>query len=212
MNLLMGLCAWSLKYQTSGVDFIAENFLMIMSILYGINMYFQSFGAVSIVKVNAHWFHVKERGTFGGIFGILISLGLYFAYDWGGPIAESHGAQWAFYAPTAILLVFALLDYFLVFDKPSDTGHEDFDPGDAKLSEEGERVGVATMAGRMIRNPVILTIILIENSIPIRVPVPDIKLTDPINPVTIKNTVNNIEYSAVPEWCTKWEWCRRYVW
>jgi len=130
--------------------------------LYALNMYFQSFGAVSIVKVNAHWFHVKERGTFGGIFGILISLGLYFAYDWGGPIADSYGAQWAFYAPTAILLVFAAIDYFLVFDKPSDAGHEDFDPGDAKLSEEGEQVGVATMAGRMIRNPVILTIILIE--------------------------------------------------
>ena len=47
------------------------------------NMYFQSFGAVSIVKVNAAWFHLRERGTFGGIFGILISLGLYFAYDVG---------------------------------------------------------------------------------------------------------------------------------
>jgi len=130
--------------------------------LYALNMYFQSFGAVSIVKVNAHWFHVKERGTFGGIFGILISLGLYFAYDWGGPIADAYGAQWAFYAPTAILLLFAGIDYFLVFDKPSDAGHDDFDPGDAKLSEEGERIGVAAMAKRMISHPVILTIILIE--------------------------------------------------
>ena len=130
--------------------------------LYAINMYFQSFGAVSIVKVNAHWFHVKERGTFGGIFGILISLGLYFAYGWGGPIADNYGAQWAFYTPTAILLVFAAIDYFLVFDKPSDTGHDDFDPGDAKLTEEGERLGVLTLAKRMISNPVILTIILIE--------------------------------------------------
>jgi OPA family glycerol-3-phosphate transporter-like MFS transporter len=43
---------------------------------YAANMYFQSFGAVSIVKVNASWFHLRERGTFGGIFGILISLGL----------------------------------------------------------------------------------------------------------------------------------------
>ena len=50
--------------------------------LFALNMYFQSFGAVSIVKVNAAWFHLRERGTFGGIFGILISLGLYFAYDW----------------------------------------------------------------------------------------------------------------------------------
>ena len=41
-------------------------------VLYAVNMYFQSFGAVSIVKVNAAWFHLRERGTFGGIFGILI--------------------------------------------------------------------------------------------------------------------------------------------
>src|SRR6185369_11396350 len=52
------------------------------TVLYCLNMYFQSFGAVSIVKVNAAWFHLRERGTFGGIFGILISLGLYFAFDW----------------------------------------------------------------------------------------------------------------------------------
>jgi OPA family glycerol-3-phosphate transporter-like MFS transporter len=130
--------------------------------LYALNMYFQSFGAVSIVKVNAHWFHVKERGTFGGIFGILISLGLYFAYDWGGPIAESYGPEWAFYAPTMILLVFAAIDYFLVVDQPSDAGHDDFDPGDAKLTEDGERIGVLALAKRMVSNPVILTIILIE--------------------------------------------------
>ena len=58
-------------------------------LLYAVNMYFQSFGAVSIVKVNAAWFHLRERGTFGGIFGILISLGIYFAFDWGRLIVES---------------------------------------------------------------------------------------------------------------------------
>ena len=38
------------------------------SVAFALNMYFQSFGAVSIVKVNAAWFHLRERGTFGGIF------------------------------------------------------------------------------------------------------------------------------------------------
>ena len=42
------------------------------SVLYAANMYFQSFGAVSIVKVNAHWFHVRERCGFSGIFGTMI--------------------------------------------------------------------------------------------------------------------------------------------
>ena len=46
----------------------------VFAALYAVNMYFQSFGAVSIVKVNSAWFHLRERGTFGGIFGILLSL------------------------------------------------------------------------------------------------------------------------------------------
>ena len=63
--------------------------VVVFSILYALNMYFQSYGAVSIVKVNAHWFHVRERGIFGGIFGTLISLGIYFAFDWGQNIVEA---------------------------------------------------------------------------------------------------------------------------
>jgi len=51
------------------------------------NMLFQSFGAVSTIKIKSFWFHVRERGTFGAIFGTLISLGVYFAFDWGGAIA-----------------------------------------------------------------------------------------------------------------------------
>src|SRR5512140_3169564 len=58
------------------------------SIIYALNMYFQSYGAVSIIKVKAYWFHVRERGVFGAIFGTLISFGVYFAFDWGEAIAQ----------------------------------------------------------------------------------------------------------------------------
>ena len=92
-------------------------------VLYALNMYFQSFGAVAIVKVNASWFHLRERGTFGGIFGILISLGLYLAYDWAPKIAEIVGApMWLFLAPAAILILFWLLSYLFVHDTPGDAG------------------------------------------------------------------------------------------
>src|SRR5262249_30951352 len=49
-------------------------------VLYAANMYFQSFGAVSVVKVNTHWFHVRERGGFGGIFGTMIASGIFMAF------------------------------------------------------------------------------------------------------------------------------------
>jgi MFS transporter, OPA family, glycerol-3-phosphate transporter len=51
-------------------------------------MYFQSYGAVSIIKVKAYWFHVRERGVLRAIFGTLISLGIYFAFDWGQALSD----------------------------------------------------------------------------------------------------------------------------
>jgi OPA family glycerol-3-phosphate transporter-like MFS transporter len=62
------------------------NMVVAYSTLYAVNMYFQSYGAVSIIKVKAYWFHVRERGVFGAIFGSLISIGVYFAFDWGTKI------------------------------------------------------------------------------------------------------------------------------
>ena len=102
-------------------------------------MYFQSFGAVSIVKVNAAWFHVRERGTFGGIFGILISLGLYFAYDVGKRIKEAFDIQWIFLVPAMILFVFFVLSWLFVRNNPSDAGHADFDLGDATKQDKPTR-------------------------------------------------------------------------
>src|SRR5204863_3514893 len=58
------------------------------SVIYALNMYFQSYGAVSIIKVKAYWFHVRERGVFSAIFGTLISFGVYFAFDWGQAIVD----------------------------------------------------------------------------------------------------------------------------
>src|SRR5215471_10621480 len=113
------------------------NTVVAFSVIYSINMYFQSYGAVSIIKVKAYWFHVRERGVFGAIFGTLISIGTYFAFDWGQAIVnltkastgdgsaahrflraifafqgESTDATWAvFFIPAAILVFWAVLDW-----------------------------------------------------------------------------------------------------
>ena len=155
-----------------------------LALLFTLNMYFQSFGAVSIVKVNASWFHLRERGTFGGIFGILISLGLYFAFDWGTMIASvacpscvahsdnvklpeptpdaSHGLAWMFLVPAAILAVFWLLSFLFVRDTPSRAGLADFDVEDASSGQVETREPAARVIVRMLKNPVILTIAIIE--------------------------------------------------
>ncbi|MBS1960214.1 MAG: MFS transporter [Bdellovibrionales bacterium] len=139
-----------------------ENLVLTFSILYALNMYFQSFGAVAIVKVNSSWFHVRERGTFGGIFGILISLGLYFAYDWGGMIVKIFPLQYVFFIPTLLLIGFFILSYLMVRDTPSEAGFQDFETGEAQLTDPGKPMKALQVAAIMFKNPIILTIALVE--------------------------------------------------
>src|SRR5674476_1215916 len=82
-NVLLGV----LTYLTV-MGKLHMNMVVAYSTLYAVNMYFQSYGAVFIIKVKAYWFHVRERGVFGAIFGALISIGIYFAFDWGQKIVE----------------------------------------------------------------------------------------------------------------------------
>jgi sugar phosphate permease len=150
------------------------------SLLYAGNMYFQSFGAVAIVKVNAHWFHVRERGGFSGIFGTMISSGLYFAFTVNQLVLDALTAgsvgttktlqtKWVFFLPGALLLGMAVIELFLLRDRPSQAGHQDFDTGDASSDETEQAPGALAgivSALKLIRaivtHPVILTVAFIE--------------------------------------------------
>ncbi|MCO4772740.1 MAG: MFS transporter [Deltaproteobacteria bacterium] len=162
MNLIMGLCSLSLLHAGPMHEAIAGNFRILFSVLYGINMYFQSFGAVAIVKVNAPWFHVRERGVFGAIFGILISLGVYFAFDLGYLILNSWGLEWVFLTPAVLLALFWVIDFFVVKNTPGDAGLLDFDTADASSGDDGPRLPAMQVFKMMLTNPIILTIAGIE--------------------------------------------------
>src|SRR5437868_7882235 len=53
--------------------------LGLFTLLWGLNGYFQSFGAPGFIKINSAWFSEKQRGTFAGIFGFMINLGRFAA-------------------------------------------------------------------------------------------------------------------------------------
>jgi OPA family glycerol-3-phosphate transporter-like MFS transporter len=130
-------------------------------ILNAANMYFQSFGAVSIVKVNAPWFHVRERGVLGGLFGILISLGLYFSYDWTLLLAKHISFTSVFYVPAAVLVVCFLVAFAMIRDSPAKAGFADFDTGDASSGQVGTLTAVQ-VAKKMFSQRVIWIIVAIE--------------------------------------------------
>lgn len=159
-NLLMGAVAlWAMKDGAVPREARA-GLIPVFSGLYALNMYFQSFGAVSIVKVNSAWFHLRERGTFGGIFGILISMGLYFAFDWSSALVKGVGAPYAFFVPAGILLVLAGIDAGVVRDTPGEAGHADFHLGDATGSDE--RMPLRKVVRLMLGSSAILTIAAVE--------------------------------------------------
>lgn len=168
MNLLLG--GYLASAIRSGAS--AESLRWTLALIYGGNMYFQSFGAVAIVKVNAHWFHVRERGGFSGIFGTMISSGIFFAFTVNGWLLSlfSDGlsgiekilqTKWVFLIPGILLLGMALLEGFLLRDRPSEAGHQDFDTGDAS-SGDSQDVPVLTLMKRILSHPIILTVAFIE--------------------------------------------------
>ena len=155
MNLVIGLAFLS-GWQT--------NVLVGLSLLYAVNQYFQSFGALSIVKVNSHWFHVRERGVFGGIFGIMISSGYFLALTVGGWILAHFPWYCVFLVPSAAVAVMLVVDYFLIRDTPEEAGHEDFNTGDATSShaDKDKPVDFAYLVTHVFSNKVILTLTAAE--------------------------------------------------
>ncbi len=166
------------------------NLTTVFIFLYAANMFFQSYGAVSIIKVKAYWFHVRERGIFGAIFGTLISMGAYFAFDWGqaivtasqvkleGPLTTfqkiframfaidtgTTNAYWlVFFIPAFILVIWGLIDVFLLKDTPAEANFADFDPHDASSDNPDEPdLSIKELLKKIFSHPVLLTVAVIE--------------------------------------------------
>ncbi|MEY4616638.1 MAG: hypothetical protein RJB66_1598 [Pseudomonadota bacterium] len=162
----------------------------VFSLIYGLNMFFQSFGAVSTIKVKSYWFHVRERGTFGAIFGTLISLGVYFAFDWGEAIANAvqlnhtthsssaiYGvlnllfslegrtvpALWLiFYIPAMILVFWAFIDVILLKDSPDEAGFGTLHTHDASHGEGDRKYSYLELMKKIFSNKIIWIIGIIE--------------------------------------------------
>ncbi len=185
-NILMGVVTFLLL---KGQIQVKNNLVLIFSILYSINMFFQSYGAVSIIKIKSYWFHVRERGLFGAIFGTLISVGLYLAFGWGQGIADAavvnqthelnftqkairtifavdtgtQDAIWlVFFIPAFLLVIWALLDAWLLADTPADANLEDFDTHDASSDEMEKDFTMKELLVKIFTHPVLLTVAAIE--------------------------------------------------
>jgi OPA family glycerol-3-phosphate transporter-like MFS transporter len=183
-NILMG---WVLYLHLHDANSV--NLVMLLTILYSLNMFFQSFGAISTIKVKSFWFHVRERGTFGAIFGTLISLGVYFAFDWTEAIIRAVNikfngeasafrdfmqslfalqnsdvsAYWlAFFIPAGFLIMWALIDLLLIKDSPDEAGFGKMETHDASHGDTADLSTWWKVIKSILSNRVILMIGIIE--------------------------------------------------
>jgi len=166
-SILIAAIGSSLLNLTIGLLFLngwQTKLIIGMSLLYSMNQYFQSFGALSIVKINAPWFHVKERGIFGGIFGIMISSGYFLAMTVGGWILAYLPWYYVFLIPSAAIFLMFIADYFLVKNTPVEAGFENFNTGDATSNdpEKDKPVDFKYLISKIFTNTVILTLIASE--------------------------------------------------
>jgi OPA family glycerol-3-phosphate transporter-like MFS transporter len=115
--------------------FTASSLLVVLAIVWGLNGYFQSFGALSIVKVNAQWFHVRERGTFAGVFGVLIRFGLILAFSGVPLILTVLPLRFAFWLPGALVGIMFVVNFFWMRNSPKDAGFGEMDTGEGDDSD-----------------------------------------------------------------------------
>ncbi len=127
--------------------------IALFSTLWACNHYFQSFGALSIVKINAAWFHVRERGIFAGLFGIMIQSGRQLAFVI-SPFILAVGLpwQWCFWIPAAILVGMYFVNKKYVEDSPEKAGYE-FNTADETKDEAAQKATFGYVVKKVFASP-----------------------------------------------------------
>ena len=127
-------------------------------VMWGANGYFQAFGAPSIVSVNGNWFAMKERGTFTGIFGMMIQLGRFGITLLGGFLIANFNWPFIFVVPAAITLLFAVLAWFAIRDNPEDLGFTAPDMGAHDPHTDVKPAGFAYTFKKVFTSPALWVI------------------------------------------------------
>ncbi|HLL55289.1 MAG TPA: MFS transporter [Myxococcaceae bacterium] len=154
-NLAFGLGAYL------GVLGTGPLLLGYLATVWSLNMYFQSYSALALIKVNSGWFHVAERGVFSAIFGSMIQGGRALIYAIGPIVVLALDWQYVFFVPALIVAAMAVATFFMVRDVPEDAGLPPLDTADASSNYTG-KVDLKYVMRVVFTNPVTLTIAAAE--------------------------------------------------
>jgi OPA family glycerol-3-phosphate transporter-like MFS transporter len=159
LNILFGLTAWS----NIGWLFFA------LLIIRAADGYVQAFGAPGMVKINTAWFRRRERGSFAGIFGIMINLGQT-AVAQIGPLLVTGFAvplifftitvpavdwRFIFFVPPVLVTIIVILMNVGVKNHPEEAGYRIVHDEEHADDDPHERIHVAEVFWKIASNPVV---------------------------------------------------------
>ena len=94
--------------------------LVALGVFHAANMSCNTLGSLSVVKINSTWYTKVERGVFSGIFGVMISIGYFFALVVGGWVYRAAPFYVVFLTPAGLLAgAFVAVGLFVEDDPPA---------------------------------------------------------------------------------------------
>jgi len=113
-------------------------------VLWGLNGWFQSYGAGPCIVSLNHWFSNRERGTFYGVWFTSHNLGAAFTYMATAAIVGAYSWQMGFIMPGIVCMFGSFIIYFFMSDRPETRGLPnvaDFKNDHAEIVEKDKSVG-----------------------------------------------------------------------
>ncbi len=111
--LMTALCNLAMGFATA---------LWLAVVLWGLNGWFQSFGAPGGVVAMTSWFSNRERGRAYGVWSTAHSIGEGLTFVMVGGVVATLGWRWGFWAPGLIGVATAIGCFALIQDRPATMG------------------------------------------------------------------------------------------
>ncbi len=159
LNFLFGFTAWS---NISWLLFA----LILIRLTDG---YVQAFGAPGFIKINTAWFKRRERGSFSGIFGIMINLGQTGVGQLAPMLAKGFAVplifftitvphldwRYMFIIPPCIVLIVIVLMNLAVKNHPEEAGYYVAHDEDEACADPHEKIQLREVFIRIASNPIV---------------------------------------------------------
>lgn len=134
--LLTALCNLAMGFATS---------LWMAVLIWGLNGWFQSFGAPGGVVAMTSWFSNRERGRAYGVWSTAHSIGEGLTFLVVGVAVSALGWRWGFWGPGIIGLVTALGCYLLIQDRPRTLGLPEVNDWKGDRYEQSNKPGMKSV-------------------------------------------------------------------